>query len=47
MIGYVIRETKVKFTVRFSGGQDIVMRKPRFEDGGYICDDSTNNEMDA
>ena len=45
MVGYIIRETKVTFTVRCGYAKDIIMRKPRFENGRYVydaCSDFSN-----
>ena len=47
MIGYVIGETKVKLTVRCSNEQDIVMKKPRLENGVYVFDGCSNKEKDV
>ena len=44
-VGYIIRDTKLSFTVRCAAAKDIVMRKPRFENGEYIykdCSDRRN-----
>ena len=38
-VGYVIRDTKTTFTVRRAAEKDIVMRKPRFENGEYVYKD--------
>ena len=47
MVGYVICETKMKFTVHCSCEDDITLRKPRFKDGVYIFDDCTDYEKDV
>ena len=43
MIGYIVSDTKLSFTVRCGYAKDIVMRKPRFENGAYVCDDCSDH----
>ena len=41
-VGYIIRDTKMTFTVRCADEKDVVMRKPRIENGEYIYKDSSD-----
>lgn len=46
MIGQVVRETKFTLAVYLGYKNDIVMRKPRFENTEYIYDKCTSHQKD-
>ena len=47
MIGYVMRETKSSFTVRCGRAKEIVVRKPRLENGIYMYDNCCDYSKDV
>ena len=46
MVGYVMRETKWALTVHCGCENDIVIRKPRYENGAYRYEHCTNHQKD-
>ena len=45
IVGYIMRETNLLWTIRLSDWRGIVVKRPRFENGAYVFDCCTSNDV--